>query len=48
LYPVLSRKNVTLLVNTHVDRLTFSGNQGDRRRRSAAHQAHAASRPRLK
>ncbi|MBK6715737.1 MAG: GMC family oxidoreductase N-terminal domain-containing protein [Burkholderiales bacterium] len=27
LYPVLSRKNVTLLVNTHVDRLTFSGNR---------------------
>lgn len=26
LYPVLGRKNVTLLVNTHVDRLTFSGN----------------------
>jgi choline dehydrogenase len=25
LYPVLARKNVTLLVNTHVDRLTFSG-----------------------
>ena len=25
LYPVLGRKNVTLLVNTHVDRLTFSG-----------------------
>ena len=25
LYPVLSRKNVTLLVNTHVDRLTFAG-----------------------
>jgi choline dehydrogenase len=27
LYPVLGRKNVTLLVNTHVDRLTFSGNR---------------------
>lgn len=27
LYPVLSRKNVTLLVNTHVDRLTFVGNR---------------------
>lgn len=27
LYPVLSRKNVTLLVNTHVDRLTFIGQQ---------------------
>lgn len=27
LYPVLSRKNVTLLVNTHVDRLTFAGNR---------------------
>jgi choline dehydrogenase len=26
LYPVLSRKNVTLLVNAHVDRLTFAGN----------------------
>ena len=25
LYPVLSRPNVTVLVNTHVDRLTFSG-----------------------
>jgi choline dehydrogenase len=25
LYPVLSRENVTLLVNTHVDRLTFNG-----------------------
>ena len=25
LYPVLAKKNVTLLVNTHVDRLTFSG-----------------------
>ncbi len=25
LYPVLSRKNVTLLVNTHVDRLSFAG-----------------------
>ncbi len=25
LYPVLSRKNVTLLVNTHVDRLAFAG-----------------------
>jgi choline dehydrogenase len=25
LYPVLSRRNVTLLVNTHVDRLTFAG-----------------------
>jgi choline dehydrogenase len=25
LYPVLSRKNVTLLVKAHVDRLTFSG-----------------------
>ena len=25
LYPVLGRKNVTLLVNTHVDRLTFAG-----------------------
>jgi choline dehydrogenase len=25
LYPVLSRKNVTLLVSTHVDRLTFAG-----------------------
>lgn len=27
LYPVLSNKNVTLLVNTHVDRLTFVGNR---------------------
>lgn len=27
LYPVLARKNVTLLVNTHVDRLTFSGSR---------------------
>lgn len=27
LYPVLSLKNVTLLVNTHVDRLTFAGNR---------------------
>ncbi len=27
LYPVLSRKNVTLLVNTHVDRLSFSGHR---------------------
>ncbi len=27
LYPVLSRKNVTLLVNTHVDRLTFAGHR---------------------
>ena len=27
LYPVLSRKNVTLLVNTHVDRLTIAGNR---------------------
>jgi choline dehydrogenase len=27
LYPVLSRRNVTLLVNTHVDRLTFAGNR---------------------
>ena len=27
LYPVLSRKNVTLLVNTQVDRLTFAGNR---------------------
>ena len=27
LYPVLARKNVTLLVNTHVDRLTFAGNR---------------------
>jgi len=25
LYPALARKNVTLLVNTHVDRLTFAG-----------------------
>lgn len=25
LYPVLSRKNVTLMVNTHVDRITFAG-----------------------
>jgi choline dehydrogenase len=25
LYPVLSRPNVTVMVNTHVDRLTFSG-----------------------
>lgn len=25
LYPVLAQKNVTLLVNTHVDRLTFAG-----------------------
>ena len=25
LYPALARKNVTLMVNTHVDRLTFSG-----------------------
>jgi choline dehydrogenase len=25
LYPVLGRRNVTLLVNSHVDRLTFSG-----------------------
>ena len=27
LYPVMSRANVTVLVNTHVDRLTFSGTQ---------------------
>jgi choline dehydrogenase len=27
LYPVLARKNVTLLVNTHVDRVTFAGNR---------------------
>ncbi|MDP3821048.1 MAG: GMC family oxidoreductase N-terminal domain-containing protein [Burkholderiales bacterium] len=27
LYPALSRKNVTLLVNTQVDRLTFAGNR---------------------
>jgi len=27
LYPVLARKNVTLLVNTHVDRLSFVGNR---------------------
>ncbi len=27
LYPVLGRKNVTLLVNTHVDRLSFTGNR---------------------
>lgn len=27
LYPVLSRPNVTLLVNSHVDRLTFEGNR---------------------
>ncbi len=27
LYPVLARKNVTLLVNTHVDRLTLDGNR---------------------
>jgi choline dehydrogenase len=27
LYPVLSRKNVTLLLNTHVDRLTFEGSR---------------------
>lgn len=27
LYPVLSRKNVTLLVNSHVDRVTFAGNR---------------------
>jgi choline dehydrogenase len=27
LYPVLSSKNVTLLVNTQVDRLTFAGNR---------------------
>jgi choline dehydrogenase len=29
LYPVLSQKNVTLLVNTHVDRLTISGNTAE-------------------
>jgi choline dehydrogenase len=27
LYPVLGRKNVTLLVNTHIDRLSLSGNE---------------------
>lgn len=27
LYPVLGQKNVTLLVNTHIDRLTLSGNE---------------------
>jgi choline dehydrogenase len=27
LYPVLGQKNVTLLVNTHVDRLSLSGNE---------------------
>jgi choline dehydrogenase len=27
LYPVLSRPNVTLLTNTHVDRLSFAGNR---------------------
>jgi choline dehydrogenase len=27
LYPVLARRNVTLLVNTQVDRLTFAGNR---------------------
>ncbi len=27
LYPVLARKNVTLIVNTHVDRLTIQGNR---------------------
>ncbi len=27
LYPVLARKNVTLLVRSHVDRLTFEGNR---------------------
>ena len=27
LYPVLARKNVTLLVNAHVDRLTFAGHK---------------------
>jgi len=27
LYPVLAKKNVTLLVNTHVDRLVISGNR---------------------
>lgn len=27
LYPALARKNVTLLINTHVDRLTFAGNR---------------------
>jgi choline dehydrogenase len=27
LYPVLGRKNITLLANTHVDRLTFSGSR---------------------
>ena len=27
LYPVLARKNVTLLVNTQVDRLTFAGHR---------------------
>jgi choline dehydrogenase len=27
LYPVLARKNVTLLVNAHVDRLTFAGHR---------------------
>jgi choline dehydrogenase len=29
LYPVLGQKNVTLLVNTHVDRLTISGNTAE-------------------
>jgi choline dehydrogenase len=27
LYPVLAQKNVTLLVNTHIDRLSLSGNE---------------------
>jgi choline dehydrogenase len=29
LYPVLGQKNVTLLVNTHVDRLTIAGNTAE-------------------
>jgi len=45
LYPVLGRKNVTLLVNTHVDRLVFKGDrvtgvelrQGGKRHSVAAH-----------
>lgn len=38
LYPILARKNVTLLVNTHVDRLTLAGNRvtGVQIRRGAA------------
>jgi choline dehydrogenase len=37
LYPVLGQKNVTLLVNTHVDRLTFAGTRATGVELSAAH-----------